>query len=53
MMNGELVKDAVSVKSGSHLGDILTGKGDDLKKIQRLYLMSLGLRSSSLMSQLY
>jgi hypothetical protein len=41
MMNGELVKDAVSVKSGSHLGDVLSGKGDDVKKIQRLYMMSL------------
>ena len=42
MMNGELVKDAVSVKSGSLLGDLLSGKGDESKKIQRLYMMALG-----------
>ena len=42
MMNGDLVKDAVSVKSGSHLGDLLSGKGNDVQKIQRLYLTALG-----------
>jgi Protein of unknown function (DUF1553)/Protein of unknown function (DUF1549) len=42
MMNGDLVKDAVSVKSGSHLGDLLAGKGNDVQKIQRLYLTALG-----------
>ena len=42
MMNGALVKDAVSFKSGSHLHDLLTGKGSDLQKIQRLYLTALG-----------
>jgi hypothetical protein len=42
MMNGELVKDAVSIKSGSHLGDLLSGKGNDVQKLQRLYLTSLG-----------
>ncbi len=42
MMNGELVKDAVSVKSGSHLGDLLSEKGNDVQKVQRLYLTALG-----------
>lgn len=41
MMNGELVKDAVSFKSGSHLGDILAGKGNDAQKLQQIYLTSL------------
>ncbi len=42
MMNGALVKDAVSVDSGSQLHDLLTGKGNDIQKIQRLYLTALG-----------
>lgn len=42
MMNGQLVQDAVSVKSGSHLGEILAGKGNEVQKIQQLYLTSLG-----------
>ena len=42
MMNGPLVRDAVSVKSGSHLHDLLTGKGNETQKIQRLYLTALG-----------
>ena len=42
MMNGALVKDAVSFKAGSHLHELLTGKGNDLQKVQRLYLTSLG-----------
>jgi hypothetical protein len=41
MMNGDLVADAVSFKSGSHLGDILTGKGSDVQKVQKLYLTAL------------
>lgn len=41
MMNGDLVRDAVSFKSGSHLGDILTGKGNDVQKLQKLYLTAL------------
>jgi len=41
MMNGELVGDAVSFKSGSHLGDILSGKGSDTQKLQKIYLTSL------------
>lgn len=41
MMNGELVQDAVSFKSGSHLGDILAGKGNDVQKLQKIYLTSL------------
>ena len=42
MMNGPLVQDAVSVKSGSHLHDLLTGKGSDNQKIQKLYVTALG-----------
>src|SRR5205085_8729946 len=42
MMNGELVADAVSVKSGSHLGDVLSGKGNEVQKIGRLYMTALG-----------
>lgn len=41
MMNGELVGDAVSFKSGSHLGDILAGKGNEVQKLQKIYLTSL------------
>lgn len=41
MMNGELVRDAVSFKSGSHLGDILTGKGNDVQKLNKIYLTAL------------
>lgn len=42
MMNGDLVKDAVSFKSGSHLGDILADKGNDAQKLQKIYMTSLG-----------
>jgi len=42
MMNGELVADAVSVKAGSHLGDVLSGKGNEMAKIGRLYMTALG-----------
>ena len=42
MMNGPLVQDAVSVKSGSHLHELLTGKGSENQKIQRLYMTALG-----------
>jgi Protein of unknown function (DUF1549)/Protein of unknown function (DUF1553) len=42
MMNGPLVQDAVSVKAGSHLHELLTGKGSENQKIQRLYLTALG-----------
>ncbi len=42
MMNGALVRDAVSVKPGSHLHDLLAGRGNDVQKIQRLYLTALG-----------
>lgn len=42
MMNGELVRDAINVKPGSHLHEILTGKGDDRQKVNRLYLSTLG-----------
>jgi len=42
MMNGALVRDAVSIKPGSHLHELLTGKGNEVQKIQRLYLTALG-----------
>ena len=42
MMNGELVKDAVSVKPGSRLGDLLSENGIDPQKVKRLFLMALG-----------
>jgi hypothetical protein len=42
MMNGELVRDAVSVKSGSHLGEVLSGRGNEVQKVARLYMTSLG-----------
>ena len=42
MMNGGLVEDAVSFKSGSHLGDILSGKGNEVQKVQKIYLTALG-----------
>ena len=41
MMNGPLVKDAVSIKPGSHLHDLLAGKGSDAQKIQKLFLTAL------------
>ena len=41
MMNGPLVRDAVSLKPGSHLQQLLAGKGSDTQKIQRLYLTAL------------
>ena len=42
MMNGALVRDAISFKPGSHLHDLITGKGNSTQKIQRLYLTALG-----------
>ena len=41
MMNGPLVKDAVSIKPGSHLHDLLAGKGSDAQKVQKLFLTAL------------
>lgn len=41
MMNGDLVGDAVSFKSGSHLEEILAGKGSDVQKVHKIYLASL------------
>ena len=41
MMNGPLVRDAVSVKPGSHLHELLSGPGTENQKIQRLYLSTL------------
>lgn len=41
MMNGELIREAVSIKPGSHLHELLTGRGNDVQKIQRLYLTVL------------
>lgn len=41
MMNGDLVRDAVSFKSGSQLGEILAGKGNEVQKVQKIYLTAL------------
>lgn len=41
MMNGPLVQDAISVKSGSHLHQLVYGKGTDNQKIQKIYLSAL------------
>ena len=41
MMNGELVRDAVSIKPGSHLHDLMTGKGTEVQKVNRLFLTAL------------
>lgn len=41
MMNGELVRDAVSIKQGSHLYELITGKGTDVQKINRVFLTAL------------
>jgi hypothetical protein len=41
MMNGDLVQDAVSFKSGSHLAEILSGKGNEVQKVQKIYLTAL------------
>lgn len=41
MMNGGLVRDAVSFKAGSHLHELLMGKGNENQKIQKLYLTAL------------
>jgi hypothetical protein len=42
MMNGDLVKDAISGEKGSLLRDVVNGPGSDGKKVQRLYLATLG-----------
>lgn len=41
MMNGGLVRDAVSFKAGSHLHDLLVGKGTEIQKVQKLYVTAL------------
>lgn len=46
MMNSELVQNAVNTKPGSYLHDVLVGKGSDMKKLQTLYLSTLGRRPS-------
>ena len=42
MMNGSLVRDAVSVKPGSQLHDLMSGPGQEIKKVQQLYMATLG-----------
>lgn len=42
MMNGPLIRDAVAFQPGSHLAEILAGRGSDAQKIQTLYLSALG-----------
>lgn len=41
MMNGPLVKNAISAKQGSFLNGVLAGRGNDVQKLQKLYLASL------------
>lgn len=41
MMNGELVRDAISIKPGSHLHELITGKGTESQKVNRLFLTAL------------
>lgn len=41
MMNGALIKDAVSFKPGSSLHDLLMGKGNEAAKLRRLFLAAL------------
>jgi hypothetical protein len=42
MMNGPLVRAAVSIKPGSQLHDLLAGPGETTQKIKKLYLTVLG-----------
>lgn len=42
MMNGDLVKDAISAQKGSFLNTILAETPKDTDRIRRLYLTSLG-----------
>ena len=42
MMNGALVRDAISIKPGSHLYELLSGQGEIPQKIRKLYLTALG-----------
>jgi hypothetical protein len=42
MMNGELVKDAISAQKGSFLNTILSETPQDKDRIRRLYLTALG-----------
>lgn len=37
MMNGPLVRDAISAKSGSHLTELLSTKAGDAQRIQKVY----------------
>lgn len=41
MMNGPLTKDAVALKPGSHLAEVLSGKGNERQKLNTLYLSVL------------
>ncbi len=42
MMNGELVNNAISTKKGGYLRTIMEEKGSDTKKINKMYLSTLG-----------
>lgn len=46
MMNGELVKKAVSAENGSYLREMLSDNGSDAKKIQKLFIATLGRKAS-------
>lgn len=41
MMNGPLTRDAVALKPGSHLAEVLAGKGNERQKLNILYLSVL------------
>jgi hypothetical protein len=46
MMNGDLVKNAISVKNGSYLHSLLSDKSPDARKVQKLFLTTLGRKPS-------
>lgn len=46
MMNGELVKSALSAKKGSYLETVLAEKSNDIQKIQKLYQSTLSRQPS-------
>ena len=42
MMNSELVQNAISTEKGTYLNNVLSGKGNDMTKINQLYESVLG-----------
>ncbi|MCH7988611.1 MAG: DUF1553 domain-containing protein, partial [Planctomycetes bacterium] len=46
MMNGDLVKNAISIKNGSYLQKLLSEKTSDAGKVQKLFLTTLGRKPS-------